>query len=381
VATEWGVDHLFKFKESPLEIECANGNKFICRGMDDPGKLKSVSNPSHCWIEEGNQLIKDDFIIIMTSLRTNTGRVKTWLSFNPECEGEYQEFWLYKMFFEDHAGVMYGRFTGKWETVIPEHMGLFGKMVKAKLVTFTYRCTWTTYRDNRYCRPERIAFLLGMAAIDSYYETVFTNGKWGNRKVNDPFCYCFDPGKHIGKATINPAFEIYLSFDFNKNPITCGIYQFFPHLNTIQCVESIKLENSNIYALCDYILAKYGNYMMIVTGDATGRNSSALVQDDLNYYTVIKQRLSLTTAQMRQPTINPDIVENRVLVNTAFYKMNVVFDSDNCKDLIYDCKNVSVNDVGKIDKGDRNNPKKRADHLDHFRYYLNSFHKSILKVA
>src|SRR6478735_1723625 len=56
VAEEWKVDHLFNFKEHPLEILCFNGNKFLCRGMDEPTKLKSVSNPSHCWCEEGNQL-------------------------------------------------------------------------------------------------------------------------------------------------------------------------------------------------------------------------------------------------------------------------------------------------------------------------------------
>jgi len=56
VAEEWQVDHLFSFNKNPLEITCTNGNKFLCRGMDEPGKLKSISNPSHCWAEEMNQL-------------------------------------------------------------------------------------------------------------------------------------------------------------------------------------------------------------------------------------------------------------------------------------------------------------------------------------
>lgn len=376
ICEEWGVDHLFNFKEHPLEIICCNGNKFLARGMDEPAKLKSVSNPSHCWAEEMNQLDKDDFIVILTSLRYNGGKVKTWCSFNPECDGDFQEFWLYKMFFENHHSKMYGTFTGQWEHTMKKHG--FGK---PKTIFFVYRCTWTTYHDNPYCRDERIVFLEQMAELDSYYATVFTNGKWGNRKVTDPFCYCFDEKLHIGNAKIELGLELILSFDFNVNPITCGVYQYDPNKNIIYCIESIKLENSNIYALCDYIKVHYSNYLLLVTGDATGHNSSALVKDDLNYYKIIKLELGLMESQMKEPSINPPITENRVLVNSVFKKVAVILDAEKAKDLIYDCKNVTVNDVGKIDKGDRSNPKKRADHLDHFRYYLNSFHKWVLKVA
>lgn len=377
VANEWGIDHLFTFKESPLEINCINGNKFICRGMDDPAKLKSVSNPSHCWAEEMNQLDQEDFIVIMTSLRYNGGKVKTWCSFNPECDGDFQEFWLYKMFFEGDAHRMYGVFANKWELTL-KPTSTVGRLAKERKVYFVYRCTWTTYRDNPYCRDERIAFLEGNARTNPYYATVFTNGLWGNRKVDDPFCYCYEDEKHQRECAIDRRLELILSFDFNVNPITCGVYQHIG--DDIRCIESIKLPNSNIYALCDYILVHYVGYMFLVTGDATGRNTNALVQDNINYYTVIKQKLGLSQAQIKTPTVNPPIEENRVLVNSVLLKMKVSMHPVKCKDLIFDCKNVSVNDMGKIDKGDRSNPKKRADHLDHFRYYLNTFHKGILKT-
>jgi hypothetical protein len=168
-----------------------------------------------------------------------------------------------------------------------------------------------------------------------------------------------------------------LSFDFNVNPITCGVYQ---HLgNKIWCVESIKLVKSDIYRLCDHVITKYPQALFVVTGDATGRNTSALVQDGINYYTIIKSKLNLGDSQIRVHTVNPKIEENRVLVNSAFKMMDILIDKDNCKDLIFDLTYVAVDDVGKIDKGSRTNPKKRADHLDHFRYYLNTFHKQILK--
>ncbi len=214
--------------------------------------------------------------------------------------------------------------------------------------------------------------------LDPYYYKVFTLGKWGNRKNYDPFCYTYSKEKHVKATALDPRYEVKASFDFNVNPITCGLYQdYIP--GWIFGIESIKLENSDIYKLCDYILANYPNCLFIVTGDATGQATTALVQDGINYYTVIKSKLNLSSGQIKVPSVNPKVKENRVLVNAVFHSMNVALDPVKCKGLIYDCENVSVNDMGDIDKGDRSNPKKRADHLDGWRYYLNTFHRNVLK--
>jgi hypothetical protein len=373
VAEYWRIDHLFDFNTSPLEVRCKlNNNKFIARGFDEAGKIKSLSNISHAWVEEGNQLDMDDFIVLMTTLRTNIGRVKVWVSFNPETDGPYEEFWMYKTFFEKYTGDIYQRFYYKW--AIPVGTGT---------VEFTYQSTHTTYHDNRYATDIRKAFLEYLAELDPYYYQVFTLGKWGNRKVGDPYCFAFDPLKHRRPCQVHRNLELALSFDFNVNPITCGVYQTWREgLTTrIICPKAFKLPNSDIYKLCDEILAWYPNHLYRVTGDATGKNSSAMVKDDINYYTIIKEKLGLTTAQISVPTVNPIVKENRVLVNAAFKMMDIAFDPEGAKDLIFDCQYVSVDEMGQIDKGDRSNPKKRADHLDHWRYYLNTFHRNILKFT
>jgi phage terminase large subunit len=370
VVDEWGLQDLFTFNVSPLEIRCINGNKFLCRGMDDPGRLKSISNPSYAWGEEMNQFTQDDFIVLMTSLRYNKGKVKVWGSFNPECEGDFEEFWLHKTFFDNNQY----NFVSTWTLDLPATP----RFPDGRKYEYKYQSTHTTYKDNKYCKPERIIFLEQLQYIDPYYYLVFTEGKWGKRKISDPFCYSFNKAKHQAPTTLRRDVEACLSFDFNVNPITCGVYQHIG--NDIWCVESIKLDSSDIYKLCDYIIATYQGVMFLVTGDATGRNTTALVEDGINYYTVIKSKLRLGQAQLKVPSFNPRVRENRVLVNAVLHNCNVKMDPVNSKGLIFDCQNVSVNDVGDIEKGDRANPKKRADHLDNFRYYLNTFHKHVLKT-
>lgn len=376
VCVRWGVDHLFVFNQSPLEIRCVNGNKFVCRGMDDPGNVKSIKDFNFAWIEEGNQISLDDFILLMTSLRKNDVRVKTFITFNPETDtADFNDFWIYNIFY---SGVkdLYKTFTEKWLIAVDDKPVLDPKT--GKQIEFVYSSTHSTYLDNKYCDGARIAFYSMLKKIDPYHYSVYTLGHWHNKAASDPFCYCFDSNKHIGVVPINAKQEVYLSFDFNINPITCGVYQHSD--KNIKVVESIKLENSDIYKLCDHIKAKYSKYLLIVTGDATGRNSSALAQDGINYYTVIKSKLDLSNNQLKVPSVNPPVKENRVLVNAVLYTCNVTMDKTKAKDLIYDCQNVSVDSVGDIDKGTRANPKKRADHLDNFRYYLNTFHKNVLKT-
>lgn len=349
VVKRWGLEDEFTFKTHPLTIECDNGNRFIARGCDDPDNIKSIENPTDVWYEEGNQLTQSDFITIASSLRSDQAQVQQWFSFNPECDGDFEEFWIYKAFYAGHEHIMYGKFESEWKMDLGD----------GQTLTLPYNSTHATYKNNKHCTPERIAFLEAMSSLDPYYYQVFTLGKWGNRKNEDPFCYTYDRAKHVRPTTLDRRLEVYLSFDFNVNPITCGVYQF-PNANTIRGIESIKLDNSDIYKLCDYINLHYKGCIFIVTGDATGRNTTALVQDGINYYTVIKKELNLNSNQIRVHTVNPKVSENRVLVNTAFHKLNVEFDPVKCKHLIFDCENVSVNDVGEIDKGNRSNPKSGA---------------------
>lgn len=216
------------------------------------------------------------------------------------------------------------------------------------------------------------------ASMDERYQKKFIEGDWTDFDATDNrFAYCFDKKVHVGKTELVRGREVYLSFDFNHDPITCSVSQFAG--NSIRFIEQIKLGNSNIYDLCDYIIANYGGCMFIVTGDATGKATSALVSDNLNYYTVIKSKLNLSVGQLKVPNVNPPLEENRVLINYVLKNLDVIIDKDKCEALIYDMEHVRVLPDGSIDKTNRKDPTKQADAIDCARYMLNTFFKHVLR--
>lgn len=210
------------------------------------------------------------------------------------------------------------------------------------------------------------------------YQLQFIEGDWSDFiDTNNLWAFSFDRKKHVGRPELDISQTCFLSFDFNKNPICCSVLQHYD--KKLRVIETIKLPNSDIYALCDYILANYGDCMFMVTGDASGKSTSALVKDNLNYYIVIKKQLGLGDAQVQVPTVNPRLEDNQVLVNSLLARYDIEVHEEKAKGLIYDMQNVKMLADGTIEKGDRTDPNKQADALDTFRYFCNTFMRWFIK--
>ena len=192
--------------------------------------------------------------------------------------------------------------------------------------------------------------------------------------TNNPFAYAFDT-KHIHPVEYDSSQHLYLSFDFNVDPITCIAVQ---QINgCIHVVKEFYLKNSDIYQLCDQIIVAFPKASFIITGDSTGANRSALTQGNLGYYDVVATKLRLGRAQMKQPSVNPSIRDTRVLVNSLLQNYCIKIDPS-CEWLIKDLKYVEVDNEGDIIK-DRQSDLRKADLLDCFRYYCNSFHRDWIR--
>lgn len=360
VVEDWGLETLFKFTKSPLEIKCLNRNKFIARGTDKPGKIRSITNPSHVWIEEANQLSETAFITILTSLRNKYGKVKLYLSFNPEATTpDFEDFWIYKLFFKNHTEK---KFVSELNIEVPG----------AESVRIKYRSTHTTYKDNPYVSPQRIAFHEALKEMNYYWYRVFTLGEWGNQENDCPWLFAFDKKKHVSPVELfaKRSEILYLSFDFNRNPQACTLFQWYNE--TVYIIEVFKIPNVGTEGICEMVLQKYPGFLLMVTGDYSGDTVSSLYKEQVTNYTVIKQILNLNDGQIKISP-NPRLEKNQTLVNAIFYGYNVLICPVKAKAAIYDCEHVKKRADGTIVKDDRNDPAQQADVLDTIRYFFNQF--------
>jgi hypothetical protein len=201
-------------------------------------------------------------------------------------------------------------------------------------------------------------------------------GNWDYLDVSDLWAYAFKRDKHLGKCDVDKSEIVYLSFDFNRNPIVCSVYQHIE--NVIYCLEVISIDDATIYRLCDEIQSRYPDCFFFVTGDVSGKTVTTLSQ--LNNFDVIKYKLGLTENQMQYSGANPPLAENRILVNAMLERYPMVFDKDKCKELIFDFQNVKSDKDGKPVKNNREDATQRADCLDTFRYYINRYFRDYIKI-
>lgn len=194
--------------------------------------------------------------------------------------------------------------------------------------------------------------------------------------ANDrPFLYAFDEKKHvIPEYTPNPHLPLIFAWDFNREPMTCLVAQQVD-IWTVYAFAEISLDGSTP-EVCERILSDYPGWMynMDVTGDATGRNRSALVKGNLNHYRIMKDMLSLTDDQIRVPKQNLALSDSRVLCNSVL-KNAKTYITANCKNTIKDLTMAMVDDEGDLIK----NQTFPCHRLDGWRYLQAECYKDFLK--
>lgn len=213
-------------------------------------------------------------------------------------------------------------------------------------------------------------YVEGLKHLDTITYRRFVEGDWTAFAVNNPYAYAFDADKHLHPVVFDPLKPLRLSFDFNVDPITCIAGQ------DQSIIMEFRLKNSDIYQLCDRILAAYPGALYIVTGDATGHNRAALAQGNINYYTVIKQRLNLSAGQMKQPGVNPSHADARVLLNSILQNGEMKFNPETCPFLLTDLQTVEVDETGEMNKKKDGS---KTHLLDGLIYYVSTFYKDFLK--
>jgi hypothetical protein len=163
------------------------------------------------------------------------------------------------------------------------------------------------------------------------------------------WCYAFED-RHISKeAILNPRQTVYLSFDFNVDPICCSAHQFGDGFYFT--VAEWRVENSDTTELCKRINgSELGACHFIITGDATGKRRDTR-SGNRNDYTIIMQELGINFSQVKVPTSNPNQSESRTLTNSIFARHPNRKVHPDCKYFIADLRFVQAKG-DEVDKSD-----------------------------
>jgi len=322
-------------------------NKFIFTGLDDVAKLKSIVGVERIWGEEASEFDLEDHYEINRRPRAGTNPRITY-TFNPISE----KHWIKEHFFD-----------------IPE--------IRDK-TTFIF----STIDDNPFAPEFRKQVLEDYKLYDINQYNIYRLGQWGKPGAKRPFAFAFKE-EHIGHGLqFEKRLPVYLSFDFNVDPITCisGQHDWVDNKLKIRVFKEFRLANSNIYDLCQEIRTYFHETIYFkITGDATGSSRSAMTHGNVNYYTIIKSELRLTNANFDVSKGNPSVKNTRVLLNTLLMRTDFLID-DSCRYLIDDLRYVEVDEHGEVDK-----KKAEADGMNHLldclRYYTFKYHNKFLKFV
>jgi len=338
----------------------------VFKGIDSEGKIKGIEGFKYILLDELDHYTEEEFTQANLSLRGMENQ-KIFATWNPVDENIWIKKYIDRFDWIDLPLMIKGNKHSQLDKSSFVRKSTDGKTLLIK----------TTYFDNKWIVGANGYGSRDQNLIDEYEQlkTIDPNsynvnvlGEWGVRDKSNKFAFAFEASKHVGSVEYNPDYLIWLSFDFNVNPISCTAFQYYD--DVLRAIKCFKLDNSNIYELCKLIASYFPDAMFKVTGDASGTSRSAMVADNVNYYTIIKDELGLIWSQFNIPSVNPRIEENQVKVNAVLYAGLFVADSENCKELIYDLTYVEIDENKKIIK-DRTAESKKSDFLDHFRYICN----------
>ena len=325
---EWEINKHVHLNKTDKTFHFDNGNVIICKGLDEPEKIKSIEGITGVWVEEATELKEEDFDQLMLRVRgEKENYVQFILSFNPIDENH----WIKRRLID----------TGE-ATVLH-----------------------TTYKDNLFLDKEYIESLNALKETNSLYYQVYCLGEWGVVDTSNKFLYSFYQEKHVKECSLDENLPVWLTFDFNLEPFAVTVYQK-PSKNVMNFFDKIRLNNSDIYQVCDHIKAKYPNHFFMVTGDASGKNRTGTTRGKTSYWRIIKQELQLKDQQIRLRGMNIGLIESRVLCNSALQHKTVNIDPSQTE-LINDAKYSKVDEKGVLIKDRKDNAN---DFLDGFRYAI-----------
>ena len=149
--SQFGITNYCVINRTDFSITLPTGSQFLCMGLDDPEKIKSITGLTDAWLEEATEFSLDDFSQVNLRVRDPKAEdQEIILSLNPVSKAN----WCYLHFFADN----------------PE-LDEFRK---------TVRIVHTTYLDNPHLPEAYVQALLMMKATNEVYYKIYALGEFGS---------------------------------------------------------------------------------------------------------------------------------------------------------------------------------------------------------
>lgn len=347
---EFKLSQFFVYNKSEQTItNTVTGSQFLFTGLDDPEKMKSIEGINRVFIEEASELDKEDFFELDRRVR-GVPNIQITLNFNPI----HEEHWLKKHFFDiDHHDL----------TIVH-----------------------STYMDNPFLLPEDRVKIEQMKEYDYNQYRIYALGEWGITGNDNPWLFSFKESKHIGHVSFMPTYPVYLSFDFNREPVSCLAFQMSPnqgqHDSFVHVIQEFA-ENVQLEELCQRIKTAYPVSILFVTGDASGSHGDiGFTERHATYYKMIQRYLNLSDRQMNLNKKNLGHNDSRNLCNLMLHQYPSLKIHPDCKLLRADIAKATVDDTKALPgilKKDRKEYK--MDVMDCFRYFFQTYFLSFVQQA
>ena len=148
---QFGILNYCVINRTDFSITLPTGSQFLCMGLDDPEKIKSITGLTDAWLEEATEFSLDDFSQVNLRVRDpKAENQEIILSLNPVSKAN----WCYLHFFAEN----------------PE-LEEFRK---------TVRIVHTTYKDNPHLPEAYVQALLMMKATNEVYYKIYALGEFGS---------------------------------------------------------------------------------------------------------------------------------------------------------------------------------------------------------
>lgn len=148
---QFGITNYCVINRTDFSITLPTGSQFLCMGLDDPEKIKSITGLTDAWLEEATEFSLDDFSQVNLRVRDpKADNQEIILSLNPVSKAN----WCYLHFFAEN----------------PE-LDEFRK---------TVRIVHTTFKDNPHLPEAYVQALLMMKATNEVYYKIYALGEFGS---------------------------------------------------------------------------------------------------------------------------------------------------------------------------------------------------------